>query len=81
MAHCDEWSLYIRAPRTRYYQILRYAPKQEYQAHSDWIEMQKVQPSVREPPDRSDRSDLSVRGVCVCVCVCVCVSVSVSVCV
>jgi hypothetical protein len=31
-----------------YYQILRYAPKQEYQAHSDWIEMQKGQPSVRD---------------------------------
>ncbi len=30
-----------------YYQILRYAPKQEYQAHSDWIELQKDQPSVR----------------------------------
>lgn len=29
-----------------YYQILRYSPKQEYQAHSDFIELQKSQPSV-----------------------------------
>ena len=28
-----------------YYQILRYAPKQEYQAHSDWIDLQAGQPS------------------------------------
>ena len=28
-----------------YYQILRYAPKQEYQAHSDWIDQQAGQPS------------------------------------
>jgi hypothetical protein len=33
-----------------YYQILRYAPKQEYQAHSDWIELQAGQPSVRLLP-------------------------------